>query len=113
MKNGRLLDDSFKFARLDSIKLILRIPLKCLFLFQVELNEDHQSLMKSIIKSVENLSNVENIKMESDFHISISKVFQIKLKTYDPLCQGLDDKFKSIIKLLKLFCNLVVNEYII
>ncbi len=31
MKNGRLLDDSFKFARLDSIKLILRIPLKMFF----------------------------------------------------------------------------------
>ena len=72
------------------------------------MSNSHQDLMKSIIKSVQDLLNIDDIKMESDFHISISKVFQIKLKTYEPLCQDLDEKFKSINKLY--FNYLVVNK---
>ena len=51
-----------------------------------------------LIKIFKEKTAISNLQICEDFHISVSKTFQIKLKTFTNLTQSLDKQIESIQK---------------
>lgn len=60
----------------------------------VEFNQVQLETIKHLVDAAEEY-NLENLKMCNDFHISVSKTFQIRNKTFEPLIQNLDKEFET------------------